>query len=153
LAVIPPAFRFSNSCGTRSDRIHADNVAVLEGPWTGRFHLFRLGCGRWVHMVKPSQANYLSVPFLSSIALLFRRRLCAPRNHVSAFGNLPRPELWLPYVFTSIDDPHLDEIVRQNRASVRTAQHWELNARYTRGRLNAIDPTHYSQVHVRDTRK
>ena len=33
-----------------------------------------------------------------------------------AFGNLPRPELWLPYVFTSIDDPRLDEIVRQNRA-------------------------------------
>ena len=25
----------------------------------------------------------------------------------------PRPESWLPYVFTSIDDPRLDEIVRQ----------------------------------------
>lgn len=29
-------------------------------------------------------------------------------------GNLPRPESWLPYVFTSIDDPRLDEIVRAN---------------------------------------
>src|SRR6266567_170707 len=29
-----------------------------------------------------------------------------------ALGNLPRPESWLPYVFTSVDDPHLDEIVR-----------------------------------------
>ncbi len=28
-----------------------------------------------------------------------------------AFGNLPCPDLWLPYVFTSIDDPRLDEIV------------------------------------------
>jgi hypothetical protein len=27
----------------------------------------------------------------------------------------PRPEPWLPYVFTSIDDPRLDEIVRLNR--------------------------------------
>lgn len=32
-----------------------------------------------------------------------------------AYGNLPRPEPWLPYVYTSIDDPRLDEIVRQNR--------------------------------------
>jgi hypothetical protein len=28
------------------------------------------------------------------------------------FGNLPRPESWLPYVFTSIDDPGLDDIER-----------------------------------------
>jgi hypothetical protein len=27
----------------------------------------------------------------------------------------PRPESWLPYVFTSIDDPRLDEILHQNR--------------------------------------
>lgn len=32
-----------------------------------------------------------------------------------AFGSLPRPGLWLPYVFTSIDDPRLDEIARVNR--------------------------------------
>ena len=28
----------------------------------------------------------------------------------------PRPEPWFPYVFTSIDDPCLDEILRQNRS-------------------------------------
>jgi hypothetical protein len=28
----------------------------------------------------------------------------------------PRPESWLPYVFTSIDDPRLDELVHQNRS-------------------------------------
>jgi hypothetical protein len=32
-----------------------------------------------------------------------------------AFGNLPRPELWLPYVFTSINDPRLDDIVHHHR--------------------------------------
>jgi len=31
-----------------------------------------------------------------------------------AYGNLPRPESWLPYVFTSIDDPRIDQIVRRN---------------------------------------
>lgn len=30
-------------------------------------------------------------------------------------GNLPRPESWLPYVFTSIDDPRLDEILHPPR--------------------------------------
>jgi hypothetical protein len=29
---------------------------------------------------------------------------------LAAYGNLPRPEPWLPLVFTSIDDPRLDEI-------------------------------------------
>ncbi len=29
-----------------------------------------------------------------------------------AFGNLPKPESWLPYLFTSIDDPRIDDIVR-----------------------------------------
>jgi len=32
-----------------------------------------------------------------------------------ADANLLRPEPWLPYVFTSIDDPRMDEIVPQNR--------------------------------------
>jgi hypothetical protein len=30
----------------------------------------------------------------------------------------PRPEPWLPYVFTSIDDPHLDEIIGAQKRSV-----------------------------------
>ena len=40
--------------------------------------------------------------------------LC-PGTRFGAFGNLPRPDSWLPYVFTSMDDPHLDKIVRLNR--------------------------------------
>ena len=31
------------------------------------------------------------------------------------YGSLPRPEMWLPYVFRSIDDPRLDGILPQNR--------------------------------------
>ena len=42
-----------------------------------------------------------------------------PGKVFRAFGNLPCPDRWLPYVFTSIDDPRLDEIVRQNRPEVR----------------------------------
>ncbi len=37
-------------------------------------------------------------------------------------GNLPRPESWLPYVFTSIDDPRLDEIARLDRPACEEPQ-------------------------------
>jgi hypothetical protein len=42
---------------------------------------------------------------------LLSRLLRQPFPDVSS----PRPEAWLPYMFTSIDDPQLDEIVRRNR--------------------------------------
>jgi hypothetical protein len=46
------------------------------------------------------------MPVLRSTPLLFRRRLSARLGHLGvmlrAYGNLPRPEPWLPYVFTSI---------------------------------------------------
>jgi hypothetical protein len=35
-------------------------------------------------------------------------------------SKLPRPESWSPYVFTSIDDLRLDEMLRQNRVCVGT---------------------------------
>jgi hypothetical protein len=38
-----------------------------------------------------------------------------PTRSFRALGNLPRPESWLPYVFTSIDDPRIDELLRQNQ--------------------------------------
>ena len=37
---------------------------------------------------------------------------------LAALGNLPRPESWFPYVFTSIDDPRLDEIVRLSGGAI-----------------------------------
>ena len=35
-----------------------------------------------------------------------------PRRMLRAFGNLPRPQSFWPHVFSSIDDPRLDEILR-----------------------------------------
>ena len=51
-------------------------------------------CRACVHLRYSSEGSYLR-----------------PSGMSRAFGNLPRPELWLPYVFTSIEDPRLDEIV------------------------------------------
>jgi hypothetical protein len=38
-----------------------------------------------------------------------------PGRYLRAYGNLPRPQPWFPYVFASIYDPRLDEILRQSR--------------------------------------
>ena len=35
-----------------------------------------------------------------------------PGRYLRAYGNLPRPQPWFPYLFTSIHDPGLDEILR-----------------------------------------
>jgi hypothetical protein len=81
----------------------------------------RLGMGSFFGVVKQSQAK-----------ISWRCRSCARLRYSSeggyllptgfgrlgvmlrAYGGLPRPESWLPYVFTSIDDPRLDGFVRQN---------------------------------------
>ena len=39
----------------------------------------------------------------------------APSKLFRIFGNLPRPQSWFPHVFTSIDDPQLDKILRMER--------------------------------------
>ena len=49
----------------------------------------------------PRKAGVCGGSGRGAIAALFRR----------AFGNLPRAESWLPYIFTSIDDPSLDQII------------------------------------------
>ena len=70
-------------------------------------------------MVEQSQEYQLAVPLLCSTSLLIGGRcarvawgtnLQASRDALSDMRH-PRPEPWLPYVFTSIDDPRLDEIV------------------------------------------
>jgi hypothetical protein len=38
-----------------------------------------------------------------------------PGRFLRAYGNLPRPQPWFPYIFTSIHDPRLDEILRLKR--------------------------------------
>jgi hypothetical protein len=66
--------------------------SVRQVPWCCR------SCNRLRYS---SEGGYLRQSGRGKLAALFRR----------AFGNLPRPESWLPYVFTSIDDPGLDEII------------------------------------------
>jgi hypothetical protein len=57
-------------------------------------------------------------------ALVFRSRWAFARLIEHQFGpcHSPRPESWLPCVFTSIDDPRLDEIVRVNRPACEERQ-------------------------------
>ena len=55
-------------------------------------------------MVEQLQECQLAVSFVCPAALLFRRRLSVSGRYFRAFGNLPRPDLWLPYVFTSPSD-------------------------------------------------
>jgi hypothetical protein len=62
--------------------------------------------------------------FSTSVTTVESSRRCAELRYASeggylhpglllrGFGNLPRPECWLPYVFTSIDDPCIDEVLR-----------------------------------------
>jgi hypothetical protein len=38
-----------------------------------------------------------------------------PGRYLRAYGNLPRPQPWFPYLFTSIHDQGLDEILRVKR--------------------------------------
>jgi hypothetical protein len=51
-------------------------------------------------------------------ALVLRSRWSFFRMIEQRYGGCrsPRPEPWYPYVFTSINDPRLDEILRQNRS-------------------------------------
>jgi hypothetical protein len=37
----------------------------------------------------------------------------SPGTRFRRLGNLPRPKPWLPCVFTSIDDPRLDDLLRR----------------------------------------
>lgn len=54
-------------------------------------------------------------------ALWIRGRGAIARMFEAALGpcHSPRPELWLPYVITSLDDPHLDEIIGANCTALR----------------------------------
>ena len=44
-------------------------------------------------------------------------RLFAGMGFPGKLPPLPRPESWLPYVFTSIDDPRLDEMIDASASS------------------------------------
>jgi hypothetical protein len=80
--------------------------------WSNRVRTISWRCRSCAQLRYSSEGGYLRGSGRGSMAALFR----------AAFGNLPRPQSWLPYVFTSIDDPRLDEIVRANRPACEERQ-------------------------------
>jgi hypothetical protein len=80
--------------GWEWNRFSGRSNVVLSVSWRCR------SCARLRYS---SEGGYLRPTGLGRLGVMLR-----------AYGNLPRPESWLPHVFTSIDDPRLDEIVRQN---------------------------------------
>jgi hypothetical protein len=61
----------------------------------------------WPH--ERCRENWMEMPRLRASALLFREggylRLTGQLGvMLAAYGKLPRPESWFPYVFTSLDD-------------------------------------------------
>jgi hypothetical protein len=71
--------------------------------WSSRVRSISWRCRSCARLRYSSEGGYLRGSGRGALADMFR-----------AFGNLPRPESWLPYVFTSIDDLLLDGFVRQN---------------------------------------
>jgi len=72
--------------------------------WSNRVRNVSWRCRSCARLRYSSEGGHLRQSGRGALAALFR-----------VLGNLPRPESWLPYVFTSIDDPRIDQIVRQNR--------------------------------------
>jgi hypothetical protein len=72
--------------------------------WSNRVRQISWRCRSCARLRYSSEGGYLRPTGLGRLGV-----------RLAAYGNLPRPESWFPYVFTSIDDPRLDEIVRQNR--------------------------------------
>ena len=66
--------------------------------WSNRVRQICWQCRSCARLRYSSEGGYLS-----------------PGARFRALGNLPRPNSWFPYVFTSIDDPHIDYIVRRGR--------------------------------------
>jgi len=74
--------------------------------WSNRVRSISWRCRSCAMLRYSSEGGYLRPAY---------GRLGELGNRLRAFGNLPRPVRWFPSVFTSIDDPRLDEILRQKR--------------------------------------
>jgi hypothetical protein len=70
--------------------------------WSNRVRQISWRCRACARLRYSSEGGYLRPAYgrLGQLGVALR-----------TLGNLPRPQSWLPYVFTSIDDPHLDEII------------------------------------------
>ena len=96
-------FLFCPYCNTSRRFVYGWEWDSYSG-WSNRVRQVSWCCRSCNRLRYSSEGGYLRQSGRGKLAALFRR----------AFGNLPRPASWLPYVFTSIDDPRLDEIVRRS---------------------------------------
>jgi hypothetical protein len=71
--------------------------------WSNRVRRISWRCRSCAMLRYSSEGGYLRPAYgrLGRLGVMLR----------ASWGNLPRPESWLPYVFTSIDDPAIDEVV------------------------------------------
>jgi hypothetical protein len=74
--------------------------------WSNRVRSISWRCRSCARLRYSSEGGYLRPSGL--------RRLGRLGAMLAGYGNLPRPESWLPYVFTSIDDPQVVELVGQS---------------------------------------
>jgi hypothetical protein len=93
-------------CETPSRHVYGWEWDSVSG-WSNRVRQISWRCRSCARLRYSSEGGYLRPAYggLGQLGVMLR----------TSWGNLPRPASWLPYVFTSIDDPRLDEIVRQNR--------------------------------------
>jgi hypothetical protein len=93
-------------CNTPRRHVYGWEWDSFSG-WSNRVRQISWRCRSCARLRYSSEGGYLRPTGLGRLGRL--------GVTLRAYGNLPRPESWLPDVFASIDDPRLDEIVRQNR--------------------------------------
>jgi hypothetical protein len=99
-------FLFCPNCQTPRRHVYGWEWDSFSG-WSNRVRQISWRCRSCARLRYSSEGGYLRPAGLGRLGQLGVR--------LRALGNLPRPESWLPCVFSSIHDPRLDEIVRRNR--------------------------------------
>jgi hypothetical protein len=94
-------------CNTPRRHVYGWEWDSFSG-WSNRVRSISWRCRSCAMLRYSSEGGYRRGSGRGALAAIFR-----------AYGNLPRPEPWLPHVFTSIDDPRLDEIVGANCTALR----------------------------------
>jgi hypothetical protein len=89
-------------CNTPRRHVYGWEWDSVSG-WSNRVRRISWRCRSCARLRYSSEGGYLRPAYgrLGQLGVMLR----------ASWGNLPRPESWLPYVFTSIDDPAIDEIV------------------------------------------
>jgi len=100
-------FLFCPWCNTPRRQVYGWEWDSVSG-WSNRVRSISWRCRSCARLRYSSEGGYLRPTGLGRLGRL--------GVMLRAYGSLPRPKSWLPYVFTSIDDPRLDDIVRVNRA-------------------------------------